>query len=351
MASVSEASESLQDVLLEALYPPKNDSIIQEETQSSILELQQALGPLLLARKHKCTCLTQHRKLPFIPSHGCPDTLPLHEPIKPQWTGAFQLFSFPRELREKIFFHYLHRPQGYTWARYSAPRHFSPSQHPAVDVTRLLLTSRQVYAEARDVFCRYSTVYLSRDPRATYGKRLDDILRHFPYRPSRALQCVGNVYWSDSTWGNEKGAPDSFLQILRDAHEMKAQFPRLRVFKVRYGVQHLSDAEALLVDCKWSDERKVAKMLHWMRSVVAGSNVVPPAWVRWELFGQWQEVGRCDEWGREIGPCVERDQSSMNKAYRLLVREWSGVDDLEESGRKWIEEARRLEGRRGPRKT
>ncbi|KAH9880409.1 hypothetical protein IAQ61_000700 [Plenodomus lingam] len=340
MASASEPSISLEDDRIEPKHSPKDNSNTQavdhgsqEESQSSILELQEALGPLLLARKHKCTCLTQHRKIPFIPSHGCLDA---REPLKPNWTGAFRLFSLPRELRDKIYLHYLHRPSDYTWTRYSRARNFAPKQRPADDVMSLLLTSRQVHAEAWDVFCRYSTVYLNRDPRDIYAKRLDDILRYFPYRPSRTLQCVGSVYWSNSTWGNENGAPDSFLQILRDAHEMKAQFPRLRIFSVRYGAHGPSDAEPLLVDCNWSEQRKIAKMLDWMRHVVAQSNIEPPAWVRWKLFGHWRQ----DE------PFTERDQNSMGKAYGLLVRECSGRSACEDSGSKWIEETSRLGGRR-----
>ncbi|KAF2846676.1 hypothetical protein T440DRAFT_405377 [Plenodomus tracheiphilus IPT5] len=348
MVSALVATASPQEAPVESTYlsadnlaEQKDDHQTQEETRSSILELQEALGPLLLARKHKCTCSRQHSKLPFVPSHGCPNTMPHCKPIKPNWTGAFQLFCFPRELCDQIYFHYLHRVDGYIWNRSSNWSLSSTTLNHTGDIVNLFLASRQVHAEAFAVFCCYNTVYLDKSPRDNYRKRLDDILRHFPYRPSRALQCLGNVYWSNSTRGNEDGASDSFLQILRDAHEMRTHFPRLRIFNVRYGMDRWSDGEGLFVDNSWSEERKMAKMLGWMRTAVSGSNVVPAAWVQWELTGEWSEQG----WW------AEREKSTMNRAYAMLVNECGEIEDLEESGRKWIEETSSQAARRSRRKT
>ncbi|KAI8941645.1 hypothetical protein NX059_002858 [Plenodomus lindquistii] len=324
----------------------END-LVEYDAQSSILELQEALGPLLLARKQKCTCITKHPKRPYIPSHGCDDNTPFREPVKPACTGPFRLFSLPRELRDRIYFHHLSHPRDYLWTHWARPRYFKPKLRPATDVTNLLLTSRKVYTEAWQVFCRHNTIYLNQDPRDIAYKSLEDVLRHFPFKPSRNLRYVGIKHWTHTTWGNENGAADSFLQILRDAYDMKAHFPELRVFQVKFGADYYQHAQGLLMDPTWSEEHKVACMLECMRRMLEGSTVVPPDWIQWELFGQLTEAGA---WGRKIEDWEWKGGKSVfNQAYGMLVNEHKRIGDLEDSGSRWIEETSREEKPRGRR--
>ena len=60
---------------------------------------------LLASRDHRKTC-----SIPYTIACGCSDT-PL-KPALPKWTGFFALFSFPRELRDLIYYHSVYRPRG-----------------------------------------------------------------------------------------------------------------------------------------------------------------------------------------------------------------------------------------------
>jgi hypothetical protein len=81
-----------------------------EAPSSAIGELQDAFGPILLARnKVDASTLwantTTQRSARIL-------ELAKKPPILPKWTGSFTLLSFPRELRDKIYFHYIYRPKG-----------------------------------------------------------------------------------------------------------------------------------------------------------------------------------------------------------------------------------------------
>lgn len=72
-----------------------------ESPQSPIRELQDALGPLLLTTKR-----VELQRPEWV-------LTPAKKPsILPKWTGSFTLLAFPRELRDKIYFHYVYRPEG-----------------------------------------------------------------------------------------------------------------------------------------------------------------------------------------------------------------------------------------------
>jgi len=72
-----------------------------EATPSTIRELQYALGPLLLTTKK---VELQRPEWVLTPAKK--------PPIMPKWTGSFALLAFPRELRDRIYFHHVYRPEG-----------------------------------------------------------------------------------------------------------------------------------------------------------------------------------------------------------------------------------------------
>jgi hypothetical protein len=76
------------------------------EPSSSITELQAAFGSILLASRDH----SKKSTIRYTTYRGGPDT-PL-KPSPPRWTGSFALFSFPRELRDLIYYHAVYRPRG-----------------------------------------------------------------------------------------------------------------------------------------------------------------------------------------------------------------------------------------------
>jgi hypothetical protein len=80
------------------------------EQPSAISELQEVFGTILLASK----------KVDLVTLYANPATQrydwvlqPAKKPaIMPKWTGAFTLLAFPRELRDRIYYYYLYRPEG-----------------------------------------------------------------------------------------------------------------------------------------------------------------------------------------------------------------------------------------------
>jgi hypothetical protein len=86
-----------------------------------------------------------------------------------------------------------------------------------------------------------------------------------------------------------------------------------------------------LLDLEENDgEGNVQVWLHWMRYWIGKSNVLPPRGVKFQFAEGWQQAP------------MQRHANSMNEAYGRLLEETSlsakeGVD-LEDSGKKWIEE-------------
>lgn len=295
MASPQASIDLLHDHVINTMEQSELGTETQDSPSYTIQELQQAMGSLLQARKQHCSVLGRH----------CADT---QKVPKPQWTGALELFSFPRELRDKIYFFYLYRPSGFLWSR-CTKRSFPFEDHDN-DVTRLFLTSQQVYVEAFAVFCRNSTIRLE-GTRYDYTKRLHGLLRLFPDKPARMLHCISNGYWTRNTSHDHSDPGPVFLSILRDAYDLKEHFPKLRVFKVRFGSHFWFEGGGLVVDRNWSNEEKTEWILNWMKNVVKNSDVVPAPWIHWQLVGAWKESS-----------CEDDQETPMNWAYKALVQEF-----------------------------
>ncbi|PSN70842.1 hypothetical protein BS50DRAFT_268754 [Corynespora cassiicola Philippines] len=282
----------------------KDNSLPSPESQasSSIKELQEAFGPLLLSRK-------ENLKRP-------PAT------YYPKWTGTFRLYDFPRELRDAIYFHLLFRPRGITY------RPGSTLAWPFEDnaFQCVFVTSRQVYEEALEVFFRYNTLHLSRST-LTPGK-----MRLFPDKTAGIVQKV-QVDCS-LVWEWYKPSSYNFNKLwqtsLKQALLAERFFPRLRDYKVVWQSHsvHLNSGVTLDPMDKMSDKPEEAQLsmwLQWLRDAFERDRLTPPKWLRVHLQGDHAHA-----------------QASFNQAldsFRAELASRPGrEEELEQSGRRWIEE-------------
>jgi hypothetical protein len=157
--STSEHSSPIEHVEMltaENLQSPMEQSHTTN-TSCSIEELQSAFGSILAADKN-VDPVPDYKNLTWKDCWS-----PFHKPAKPAKctpdptrTGTFPFFSFPRELRDRIYFHYLYRPEGVVYRRQTANSFLYDK--PSELITSLFLTCHQVYEEALPVFCRHNEV-------------------------------------------------------------------------------------------------------------------------------------------------------------------------------------------------
>jgi hypothetical protein len=116
---------------------PQESEVTEEAPQSSssIAELQAAFGSILLATKsNKKTAAA-----PYTTYRGCSDGR--LKPGLPKWTGAFKLFDFPRELRDRIYYYAVYRPRGLHYTAHVQRDYFFWSgKKNSVDIANFLCT-------------------------------------------------------------------------------------------------------------------------------------------------------------------------------------------------------------------
>jgi hypothetical protein len=281
------------------------------DTQS-ITELQEAFSTLLLLQKPKrSTSPRQH-----------------------QWTGCFRLFDFPRELRDRIYYYYLYIPEGLVHRR--SPTHarrwpFEDSNHIS-----LFLTSHQVYKEALPVFFRYNAIEIS------YKWQLSGILRLFPGQPAALLQRIQLCYASNTgrrDW-RRTGIGGVWAQIVDDTRVAKECFPLLRectaFWSVSINIFQEPDAHGgaeLALQGKDDDER-VGVFFDWLRARFEVDKLAPPRWLVVDFSRYYKSL-------RTV-PTVEGLQRPFEQALERAKLEFrktgSAQDDLELSGKKWLED-------------
>ncbi|KAH3970603.1 hypothetical protein HBH51_114800 [Parastagonospora nodorum] len=297
-----------------------------EAPQCPIRELQDALGPLLLSTKK---VELQRPEWILTPAKK--------PPILPKWTGSFTLLAFPRELRDKIYYHYIYRPEGVLFRRNTA-RCYLFDDRPE-DRISLFLTCRQVYDEAWQVFCRYNAVHLPArqdwgNPRTNF-KTLDGTLRVFPDKPARSLQRISLSFmqymfmYRYRTERDQLTAGEAFVQILRDAYTVKFTFPKLRECIVFFDTYHDFfglDSRTFQIPGA-DDEEKTQWAFNLMKRFVGPITVVPPSWLVFRFNPDWHYE------------YFKHQEGIWNAGYQRLVREYADKDEaLENSGKKWIEE-------------
>lgn len=304
----------------------------QQYELSPISELQSVFGTLLLARK------TQDE--PYVPS------LYRREYIKPQWTEAFGLFSLPRELRDRIYYHYLvrHKPAVFSlrWinghdinrrSMYSncfsraGAMYFDKSDQ----VVSLYCTNKQVFQEAIQVFFRYNVIEVQ-------ARTLQGTFPHFPDHSARLVQRMIKSY-DDGRYGfvhsggyHGQLQPDEmWSQMIRDAHFTKSCFPRLREYIIEWYAWPPYFAEHGLRFAGATEEEKIEVWYEWMMGVVEKKKVVPAPWIKIKMASyEYSENG------------MQKHESALQEAYRRVVKKTAGAGDeglmLEESKKLWLEE-------------
>lgn len=276
----------------------------EDDPTCLIGELQSALGPLLLARKDRYT--------------------PPAPIIRPKWTGAFHLFSFPRELRDRIYFHHLYRPKGVVYKRKTGQQWpFNQDGH----IVSLFLTSRQVYEEALQVYARYNEFRFEdygRWHRKKPFKGIEGKLRLLPDAHMSLLQKVTRNYGGHDT-------AMAWVQMMHEAILFKSYCPKLREFTACWSIySFIRDAgierlEKPAIFAETTDEAKVQTWLDLLRRMAHETNLAPPGWIKIRISNSWQP-----------------QDPAVNTAYARLVKEFGIKDveyDMEQSGRKWLEES------------
>jgi hypothetical protein len=317
-------------------------------TLSAIHELQSAFSSILLASKRTDPVKesTNFWSCSMAPKRPAPKTI-----LVPEQTSFFALFCFPRELRDKIYFHYLHRPQGITY--YSCAIRPSRRSEHSDSLTPLFLSNRQIYHEALEVFGRYNRVRIrSRNEqyyqRYSDHKTLSGTLRLFPDTYAQLLQRVDisfEQYVRIPGWRTSDVdfclPNEAFVQVLRDGYVFKNTFPKLREFSIVFSTYHGFFGQAvsnLLAIEGTGQEEKVDKCVSLMRIWMGKSNIVPPRWVRFMCDDHWKHYG-----------LVKQDRT-WNEAYKRLVRDVETKHaSLEVSEEIWIEEKCRCKRKSGSR--
>jgi hypothetical protein len=304
---------------------------------SAIDELQSAFRSILLARKHidLVTDYTNFRRRSHTPQESSPT---LHAAI--EYDDSFALLSLPRELRDRIYFHYLHRPAGITYRR-AKTRTFPFSDHSDTLVS-LLLTSHQVCSEALQVFCRYNPVEIvSRNEqslqRRPNHKALNGMLRLFPDTHARLLQRAGvsftqyEIPWWKSQEEDLDHPNEAFVQALQDAYVFKNMFPKLREFFICFREYHgffgIKGVSNFAIEGE-SEEEKIGRCLELMKTWMGECKIVPPRWFKFVFDDSWRFEG------------LRRQEGIWNEAYWRLAKDVASKQvPVEVAGKMWFEES------------
>lgn len=267
-----------------------------------------------------------------------------------QCNNTFDLFSFPYDIRELIFCYYLEdcTPWGVHYMRVQSV-HYRPYHHRIESkrhLSNLYLVSKQVHDEAHAAFCRYIRVTFGPYGREKY---LQGTLRLFPYQTAQMLQRVYKSYdWRTPDYRKCERPQDPFMpkvwrQMLEDAYALKRFLPRLREFTAHwresllwFRANGLELQDGGLCYVHMTEEETILVWLTWMRDMLNTVCFAPPRWL--VLEGDKSAAGM-----------------AMGKAYQRLVEENPDVRcsevELEESGRKWLEEMSSKERREKYRKS
>lgn len=306
---------------------PQGSPPATQASVSPIHELQSAFQSILLSEKDR------HR-------HA--------SPLKPTWTGSFSLLSFPRELRDRIYFYAVYRPKGVVWRRRHELKineqarwlndyvHYWPAADP--DLLSLFLTSRQVYEEALYVFCLCTAIYIEK---RIHGQ-LEGTLRIFPAKAAGMLQRLELEYeYVDTYYLRHVGATGSeegvmWKQMIQDAWLAKEYFPRLRECTALWHTQpHNFSVFADMGFEGQPDEVRVELWLRWMRAQYEHTHLVPPMWFR----------VRTERYGAHRYNPMTTLQPSLALALELFKDEVlnqqleNPTTPLEDTGKKWLDEA------------
>ncbi|OAL47444.1 hypothetical protein IQ07DRAFT_589650 [Pyrenochaeta sp. DS3sAY3a] len=267
-----------------------------------------------------------------------------------QCNNTISLFSLPYDIRELIFRFYLedYTPWGVHYMRVQSAHYHYYHQRIKFErrLSSLYLVSKQVYDEAHAAFCRYTRVTFGPYGREKY---LQGTLRLFPYQTAQMLQRVYMSYsWRTPDFRKrahfrDPSMPKVWRQMLEDAYTLERFLPQLREFTAHWRESlHWFRAHGLELQDSgmcyllMTEEETIQVWLKWMREMLGTVCFAPPRWL-----------------------VLEGDKSAakmaMGKAYQRLVEGHTTVQcsevELEDSGRKWLEEMSSRERRVKSRKS
>ena len=279
----------------------------------------------------------------------------------------FPFLSLPRELRDLVYAHSF-PADGLRYRPYDLPATtlwYTPTRNPASHLP-LLLTSRQVHAEAQLVLFRTRVIELEAtrcggmSRHHLSGRALDEALCRFPRLQAKLVTRIHIASLEWFAYHNGEAAerlhdvlPEMWGQVVRDARTLGSHFPSLVRFEARnrfleemlglkFFFARLEDFHVLGEGEGGERGKQIAReVVRWMEQVEAP---VPPGYLRM-LFCNEIDAG---------GPHVRFlrfQREVMDKALRLYARSERGVVEMgrEESGRVWLEglDDKRKRGRKG----
>jgi hypothetical protein len=219
-----------------------------------------------------------------------------------------------------IYHYALYSPNGVIYSRSRARVQWSfedPKRIP------LFLVSRQVYYEALQIFFMENIVKIK------YRPHLAGTLRLFPDKAARILQRI-KIDYRPGAWHSldrRRGFSGSWEQILTDSSHTKEFFPSLREFSAVWHVNYYDLNNAGLYFEGKSLQEGSELWAHFLRASHAEHKLVPSEWLKVEFAYEYND--RHKQW-----------QVSFDEALRIFRKEVGGQEeDLEASGRKWLEEA------------
>ncbi|KAF2193285.1 hypothetical protein K469DRAFT_497646, partial [Zopfia rhizophila CBS 207.26] len=274
-----------------------------------IPELQEAFGTLLKLEK-------------------TPPTRLLTSTFK--WPGAFALLSFPRELRDRIYFWILYHPLGVTVLNQASGRTWYGRPINQVDIS-LFLVSRQVYNEALEVFYRCNRIRILHNLRR---KQLSGTLRLFPDKYARILQRVKvpyNHHGRAPHWRRDTPS-GAWAQIIIEARLVKEYFPCLKEFTAGWYVykQEFVREEGLSFTGTETREELLRMWLGWMRCWYKDDRLGPPQWLKVEFEAIY--------WYSDMHDCKDAFFEALGLFKKEVREREAEQEDLEESGLRWLEE-------------
>ncbi|KAF2245468.1 hypothetical protein BU26DRAFT_69009 [Trematosphaeria pertusa] len=269
-------------------------------------------------------------------------------PIPPYGrTGSIPLFDIiPREIRDEIYFYIVHRPKGLVYRRdhcramgYNGTyrTHHYTWQSGNSDILFLLLTCRQLYEEALEVFCRCNTIHVERRT----DRPLEGTLRLFPDKAARWLQSIELGYVDSNTNRDDEWRLPrpgfAFERMTKDAWLAKDFFPRLKVYTALWNSDpyHFHEAEDLNIEGR-SEEQTVEMWLVWMKLHCERMKRVPPPWLKITFPLTDGSYGKREHRMRRHQAAWDQ---AMARFREVRVQERTDFEaELEESGKKWLEE-------------
>ncbi|KAL1596726.1 hypothetical protein SLS59_007757 [Nothophoma quercina] len=277
----------------------------------------------------------------------------------------FPFLSLPRELRDQVYTHTFnpegirHRSHTRATTLWSHPKPKPPTY------LNLILTSRQIHLEASAALFQACTIEIAprHSQRRIYHANslsVTNFLRLFPSAPATLITAVHKQYYDYTSI--YRGSPETheidelwamWEHMISEAYVLKEFFPRLKTFKADWsafekglerrifkGLEDLGESDA---DRQAMLEKRVDALVQWMRVCAKnrGMQVVPPEWLQIE-WDEGPQPCRTEWWYQSHvrKKRVARFQSDVLKlAQRRFAKERAVMqDELEDSGRKWLEE-------------